>query len=52
MIVKVKEDYYDYVLIDIVGCLYIDEELMDELVKVKEVVKLDEIFFVVDVMMG
>ncbi len=43
-IAKAKEDHHDYVLIDTAGRLHIDEELMDELAKVKEVAKPDEIF--------
>lgn len=39
-------------LIDTAGRLHIDEELMDELAKVKEVAKPDEIFLVVDAMTG
>lgn len=35
-----------------VGCLYIDYELMDELINVKEIVNLEEIFLVVDLMIG
>ncbi len=49
---KAKEDHHDYVLIDTAGRLHIDEELMDELAKVKEVAKPDEIFLVVDAMTG
>ncbi len=44
--------HHDYVLIDTAGRLHIDEELMDELAKVKEVAKPDEIFLVVDAMTG
>ncbi|AIM07692.1 signal recognition particle protein [Bacillus anthracis str. UR-1] len=51
-IAKAKEDHHDYVLIDTAGHLHIDEELMDELAKVKEVAKPDEIFLVVDAMTG
>ncbi|MHB0798814.1 signal recognition particle protein [Bacillus thuringiensis] len=51
-IAKAKEDHHDYVLIDTAGRLHIDEELMDELAKVKEVAKPDEIFLVVDAMTG
>src|SRR5690242_7171372 len=51
-IAKAKEDHHDYVLIDTAGRLHIDEELMDELAKVKEVANPDEIFLVVDAMTG
>ncbi|MBD8068326.1 signal recognition particle protein [Bacillus sp. PS06] len=49
---KAKEEHHDYVLIDTAGRLHIDEELMDELVQVKEIAKPDEIFLVVDAMTG
>ncbi len=49
---RAKEDHHDYVLIDTAGRLHIDEELMDELAKVKEVANPDEIFLVVDAMTG
>lgn len=47
-----KENGYDYVLIDTAGRLHIDEELMDELVRIKDTVKPDEILLVIDSMMG
>ncbi|MEI3610923.1 signal recognition particle protein [Pseudogracilibacillus sp. SO30301A] len=47
-----KEEHLDYVLIDTAGRLHIDEELMQELADVKEAVKPDEIFLVVDAMTG
>lgn len=47
-----KEEHLDYVLIDTAGRLHIDDELMQELVEVKEVAKPDEIFLVVDAMTG
>lgn len=49
---KAKEDHHDYVIIDTAGRLHIDEELMDELKKVKETSQPDEIFLVVDSMTG
>ncbi|KQC47216.1 signal recognition particle [Geobacillus sp. Sah69] len=49
---RAKEEYYDYVLIDTAGRLHIDEALMDELKQMKEAVKPDEIFLVVDAMTG
>ena len=47
-----KEEHHDYVLIDTAGRLHIDDELMQELVEVKEVANPDEIFLVVDAMTG
>ncbi|WP_025092572.1 signal recognition particle protein [Bacillus safensis] len=49
---KAKEEHYDYVILDTAGRLHIDEELMDELQKVKEVANPEEIFLVVDSMTG
>ncbi|MEI3606667.1 signal recognition particle protein [Pseudogracilibacillus sp. SE30717A] len=47
-----KEEHLDYVLIDTAGRLHIDGELMQELTEVKDAVKPDEIFLVVDAMTG
>ena len=47
-----KENGYDVVIIDTAGRLHIDEEMMDELVKVKQVSKPDEVLLVVDAMTG
>ena len=47
-----KEKYYDVVLIDTAGRLAIDEELMDELVRMKKTVNPDEIFYVADSLTG
>lgn len=47
-----KENRYDYVLIDTAGRLHIDDQLMDELVNIKDTVKPDEILLVIDAMMG
>ena len=47
-----KENGYDYVLIDTAGRLHIDDELMDELVRIKDTVEPDEILLVIDAMMG
>lgn len=47
-----KEEHLDYVLIDTAGRLHIDGELMQELADVKDAVKPDEIFLVVDAMTG
>ncbi|MDN4523447.1 signal recognition particle protein [Fictibacillus fluitans] len=51
-IAKAKEEHHDYVIIDTAGRLHIDEELMDELQKVKEISNPSEIFLVVDAMTG
>ncbi|MBM7552777.1 signal recognition particle protein [Thalassobacillus pellis] len=51
-IAKAKEDHHDYVIIDTAGRLHVDGELMDELKQIKENVKPDEIFLVVDAMTG
>jgi len=47
-----KEEHHDYVIIDMAGRLHIDDELMDEVVNVKEAVQPDEILLVVDAMTG
>ena len=47
-----KKNLYDVVLIDTAGRLAIDEELMDELKKVKEVANPDDIFYVADSLTG
>ena len=49
---EAKKKYYDVVLIDTAGRLAIDEELMNELVKMKEAVNPDEIFYVADSLTG
>ena len=51
-VAKAKEEHCDYVLIDTAGRLHIDENLMGELAEIKEAVKPDEIFLVVDAMTG
>ncbi len=43
---------YDVLIVDTSGRLHIDEELMDELVRVKEAVKPHEILLVVDALTG
>lgn len=43
---------HDYVIIDTAGRLHIDEDLMNELVQIKETVKPDEILLVLDAMTG
>ena len=47
-----KKNGYDFVMIDTAGRLHIDEELMGELVKIKDAVNPDEILLVVDAMTG
>ncbi|GLO65967.1 MULTISPECIES: signal recognition particle protein [Oceanobacillus] len=49
---QAKEDHRDYVIIDTAGRLHVDENLMDELQSIKNDVKPDEIFLVVDSMTG
>ena len=47
-----KENNHDYIIIDTAGRLHIDEKLMDELVKINEFAKPDEVLLVIDAMMG
>ena len=47
-----KENGFNYVLIDTAGRLHIDEPLMEELNKINETVKPEEILLVVDAMTG
>lgn len=47
-----RQQGHDYVLIDTAGRLHIDEELMNELVQIKETVNPDEILLVLDAMTG
>ncbi len=47
-----KENNYDYVLIDTAGRLHIDEELMDELTRIKDNIDIHETLLVIDSMMG
>ncbi|UFU01000.1 signal recognition particle protein [Radiobacillus kanasensis] len=49
---QAKEEHHDYVIIDTAGRLHVDSDLMDELTQIKENVKPDEIFLVVDAMTG
>ncbi|MDD2451512.1 signal recognition particle protein [Sulfurovum sp.] len=49
---KAQKELYDVVLIDTAGRLAIDEELMEELARVKEVAQPDELFYVADTMTG
>lgn len=47
-----KENNCDYILIDTAGRLHVDENLMEELVKIKNEIKPDEILLIIDAMMG
>ena len=47
-----KEHNNDYILIDTAGRLHIDEDLMQELVNIKDAINPDEILLVVDGMVG
>ena len=47
-----KDQGYDYVLLDTAGRLHIDEELMDELKRVKAEIKTHEILLLIDAMTG
>lgn len=47
-----KDQGYDYVLLDTAGRLHIDEELMDELKRVKAEIKPNEILLLIDAMTG
>ncbi|MFD1471151.1 signal recognition particle protein [Companilactobacillus mishanensis] len=49
---KAAEDKNDYVIIDTAGRLEIDEKLMDELTRIKELAHPNEILFVADSMTG
>ena len=51
-LIEAKEKGYDYVLIDTAGRLHIDDVLMDELDRLKDEVKPQEILLVIDSMMG
>ena len=49
---RAKEGNYDVLIVDTAGRLAIDEELMDEIKRVKEVLHPDEIFYVADSLTG
>ncbi|MBZ7929048.1 signal recognition particle protein [Campylobacter molothri] len=49
---KAKNSMVDVLLVDTAGRLAIDEILMDELKKIKEILNPDEIFYVADAMSG
>lgn len=47
-----KENNCDYILIDTAGRLHIDENLMDELINIKNEINPTEILLIIDAMMG
>jgi len=49
---KAKDGNYDVLIVDTAGRLAIDNELMDEIKRVKEVLQPDEIFYVADSLTG
>jgi len=49
---KAEDELYDVVLIDTAGRLAIDEELMEELARIRDLANPDEIFYVADAMTG
>ncbi|PJA99718.1 MAG: signal recognition particle protein [Ignavibacteriales bacterium CG_4_9_14_3_um_filter_30_11] len=49
---EAKENNFDTLIIDTAGRLHVDENMMTEVVKIKNIVKPDEILFVVDSMTG
>ncbi len=49
---RAKKEGVDYLLIDTAGRLHIDEELMEELKRIKEAVKPSEVIYVADAMQG
>jgi len=49
---KAKEGNYDVLIVDTAGRLAIDQELMDEIKRVKEILQPDEIFYVADSLTG
>ncbi|SHE59822.1 signal recognition particle subunit FFH/SRP54 (srp54) [Seinonella peptonophila] len=51
-LVQVNDEDCDYLLVDTAGRLHIDESMMDELKRMKEVIQPDEILLVVDAMTG
>ncbi len=49
---KAQDSLYDVLLVDTAGRLAIDEELMGEIVEIKNTIKPDEVFYVADSMTG
>ncbi len=51
--IKYARDYgHDYVILDTAGRLHIDEELMDELIRITKAVEINNILLVIDSMVG
>ncbi len=51
--IKYARDYgHDYVILDTAGRLHIDEELMDELIRITHAVEVNNILLVIDSMVG
>ncbi len=51
-LVEADKEHHDVVIIDTAGRLHVDEELMQELIDIRELSKPDEVFLVVDAMTG
>ena len=51
-IAKAKAEHYDLVIVDTAGRLAVDEEMMNEIERIKNAVNPQEILFVVDAMTG
>lgn len=49
---KAHDEKYELVIVDTAGRLSIDEKLMDELVRVKSIIKPNDIFFIADALSG
>ena len=49
---KAQNDAIDVLIVDTAGRQHVDKELMDEIAQIKSAVKFDEVYFVVDCMMG
>lgn len=49
---EARNKFYNIVIVDTAGRLGLDEEMMDEAIKIRDAIKPDEILFVVDAMIG
>ena len=49
---KAKKDQFNTLIVDTSGRMHLDEELMDEIVRVRDVLRPDETLFVADAMTG
>ncbi len=49
---RARKEGVDYLLLDTAGRLHVDEELMEELVRIKETVRPSEVLYVADAMQG